>query len=142
MHRWIFLISGIVSLLLMVGMAAAQDEDSFGQGGEVCRFVDEDGDGFNDLAPDDDGDGIPNGLDPDYVRPKDGTGQKRQHMWLGGIVSRMFGRAIQFQQNEQAFGTGPGPGMNSGFGPGESSGQQGSAGEGQANQAGHRNGRR
>ena len=30
-------------------------------------FVDEDGDGFNDNAPDDDGDGIPNGLDPDYM---------------------------------------------------------------------------
>lgn len=30
------------------------------------KFVDEDGDGFNDNAPDHDGDGIPNGLDPDY----------------------------------------------------------------------------
>lgn len=30
-------------------------------------FVDKNGDGFNDNAPDDDGDGIPNGLDPDYI---------------------------------------------------------------------------
>lgn len=30
-------------------------------------FVDENGDGYNDLAPDHDGDGIPNRLDPDYV---------------------------------------------------------------------------
>src|SRR4030042_1684546 len=30
------------------------------------RFVDADGDGYNDLAPDADGDGIPNGQDPDY----------------------------------------------------------------------------
>lgn len=29
-------------------------------------FVDEDGDGFNDNALDSDGDGIPNGMDPDY----------------------------------------------------------------------------
>jgi hypothetical protein len=29
-------------------------------------FVDEDGDGFNDNAMDSDGDGIPNGQDPDY----------------------------------------------------------------------------
>ena len=29
-------------------------------------FVDKNGDGFNDNAPDDDGDGIPNGLDPDF----------------------------------------------------------------------------
>lgn len=29
-------------------------------------FVDKNGDGYNDNAPDDDGDGIPNCLDPDY----------------------------------------------------------------------------
>ncbi|MBK7105622.1 MAG: hypothetical protein IPH62_10100 [Ignavibacteriae bacterium] len=33
------------------------------------NFVDEDGDGYNDNAPDHDGDGIPNGLDEDYVSP-------------------------------------------------------------------------
>lgn len=33
-------------------------------------FVDKNGDGYNDNAPDDDGDGIPNGLDPDYTGPK------------------------------------------------------------------------
>ena len=32
----------------------------------VTGFIDEDGDGYNDNAPDHDGDGIPNGLDPDY----------------------------------------------------------------------------
>lgn len=31
-------------------------------------FVDEDGDGYNDNAPDHDGDGIPNGLDPDWIK--------------------------------------------------------------------------
>jgi hypothetical protein len=34
------------------------------------RFVDKDGDGYNDNAPDHDGDGIPNGLDPDYMGSK------------------------------------------------------------------------
>ena len=33
-------------------------------------FIDEDGDGYNDNAPDHDGDGIPNGLDPDYQKLK------------------------------------------------------------------------
>ncbi len=33
-------------------------------------FVDLDGDGYNDNAPDHDGDGIPNGLDPDYRKGK------------------------------------------------------------------------
>ncbi|NOR65348.1 MAG: hypothetical protein GQ468_04960 [Candidatus Scalindua sp.] len=33
-------------------------------------FVDEDGDGYNDIAPDHDGDGIPNGLDSDWQKVK------------------------------------------------------------------------
>jgi hypothetical protein len=33
-------------------------------------FVDKNGDGYNDNAPDHDGDGIPNGLDPDYLKIK------------------------------------------------------------------------
>ena len=32
------------------------------------NFIDENGDGYNDNAPDADGDGIPNGMDEDYVR--------------------------------------------------------------------------
>ena len=31
-------------------------------------FIDADGDGYNDNAPDHDGDGIPNGLDPDWTK--------------------------------------------------------------------------
>ena len=45
-----------------------------GHGDGVRGFVDENGDGFNDLAPDHDGDGIPNGQDPDFVK---GSGQGR-----------------------------------------------------------------
>ncbi|UBM63495.1 hypothetical protein LA303_05880 [Candidatus Sulfidibacterium hydrothermale] len=33
-------------------------------------FIDKDGDGYNDNAPDDDGDGIPNSLDPDWYKKK------------------------------------------------------------------------
>ncbi len=36
------------------------------KGNKVAGFVDANGDGYNDNAPDHDGDGIPNGLDPDY----------------------------------------------------------------------------
>ena len=39
-------------------------------------FVDENGDGVNDLARDADGDGIPNCQDPDWTRPQDGSGYK------------------------------------------------------------------
>jgi hypothetical protein len=42
-------------------------------------FVDENGDGINDRAKDADGDGIPNGQDPDWVKPEDGTGYKEQN---------------------------------------------------------------
>ena len=38
-------------------------------------FVDENGDGYNDNAPDHDGDGIPNGQDPDWVRQNTGKGR-------------------------------------------------------------------
>ncbi len=34
------------------------------------NFVDENGDGYNDNAPDHDGDGIPNAIDEDYTGPK------------------------------------------------------------------------
>ncbi len=36
------------------------------------EFIDADGDGINDLAPDTDGDGIANHLDDDYMRPGPG----------------------------------------------------------------------
>jgi hypothetical protein len=39
-------------------------------------FMDENCDGLNDLLRDYDNDGIPNGQDPDWTRPKDGTGYK------------------------------------------------------------------
>jgi hypothetical protein len=48
------------------------EEPGSGQG---LGFVDEDGDGVNDLARDHDGDGLPNGKDPDWVKnKKNGTG--------------------------------------------------------------------
>jgi hypothetical protein len=46
------------------------------------KFVDKDGDGFNDNAPDHDGDGIPNGLDADYKRP--GKEGKKKFVDLDG----------------------------------------------------------
>lgn len=39
-------------------------------------FVDEDGDGICDGLRDHDNDGIPNGLDPDWTKPQDGTGNQ------------------------------------------------------------------
>lgn len=78
MRRVFFLIAG-VTLALGSGLwlggssdVAAQEADDVSHG---IAFVDEDGDGYNDNAPDADGDGIPNGQDPDYERPGVGSRQ-------------------------------------------------------------------
>lgn len=47
-------------------------------------FVDKNGDGFNDLAPDHDGDGIPNGLDKDWRKMQGnqrGFRHRHRHGW-------------------------------------------------------------
>ena len=65
----------LLALLLALTFSStvfAQEETPIEHG---VNFVDEDGDGFNDNAPDADGDGIPNGMDEDYVRTA-GTGSK------------------------------------------------------------------
>lgn len=60
-----------------------KNEDQNSQGAKTrtenkqAGFKDDDGDGVNDNALDEDGDGIPNGQDPDYTKSKDGkTHQK------------------------------------------------------------------
>ena len=63
----------VLSLLVLIltsQVMFAQTSDSSGvpASGHGRDFVDEDGDGYNDNAPDHDGDGIPNGQDPDYDR--------------------------------------------------------------------------
>jgi hypothetical protein len=70
-------------------------------------FVDIDGDGINDNAIDSDGDGIPNGQDPDYVKPNDGTGQMNQ-----------YGKG----KGENKKGNMWGPNDGTGYGPGGKSG--------------------
>lgn len=60
------------------------------------HFVDKDGDGYNDLAPDHDGDGIPNGQDPDWKGPGKGKGYGHHKAnckghWKGkGLHGRSF----------------------------------------------------
>ncbi len=123
-----------ISLVLMLGTLApwalAQVPDTEpgptdrGQG--VCQFLDEDGDGFNDLAPDFDGDGIPNALDDDYVEPEDGTGQQfswgQMEDWEGWKPGGSVGDGAG-NGHMNMFGTGDGtegfgPHEDGGFGPG------------------------
>jgi hypothetical protein len=68
----------ILILIIISSVAITAQDSSKTTGGEKGRrhkrmFVDKNGDGYNDNAPDHDNDGIPNGLDPDY------TGLKRKN---------------------------------------------------------------
>jgi hypothetical protein len=127
--------------MLGAGVAVAQ---GFGDGDGICNFVDEDGDGYNDLAPDADGDGIPNGQDPDYVKPEDGTGNQYKYGQASeemlknlGTVMGIAHKAMLTNASAYAFagegggfgyglgdgtGTGVGPGDGTGFGPGDGTG--------------------
>ena len=140
-------------LVLLVGLlavsASAQDTFGPGQGNGVCQFIDEDGDGFNDLAPDADGDGIPNGLDEDFVRPEDGTGNMFRKGQGGQLMFKAFGEAagqyMKMNGNRHGLGDGTGigegPGDGTGFGPGTGDCTGDGTGEASLNQQ-RRGGRR
>ncbi len=138
----ILAIIATASLVAAGAMAQTDPGTGLGNGNGVCGFVDENGDGFNDLAPDADGDGIPNGMDPDYVKPADGTGNQfgQQSDHLNGygryamLMKKFAGDALmgkgmgQGGQSGQHFGLGDGsglgvgPGDGTGFGPGDGTG--------------------
>lgn len=75
----------------------------------------------NPAAPDADGDGIPNGQDPDYVPPRDGTGRQlgtaagaaTRNQWSWGM-GRWFSRQWQALTRFITAGSGWGPGDGSG----------------------------
>ena len=48
------------------------------------HFIDEDGDGYNDNAPDHDGDGIPNGLDLDWQKLNEEKRNRQRFVDLDG----------------------------------------------------------
>lgn len=80
-------------------------------------FVDENGDGYNDNAPDHDGDGIPNGLDPDYTGAKNRSGK--------GAKGFVDANGDGINDNIQAARNGKGKSGKSGYGPGDGSGKKG-----------------
>lgn len=126
MNRNTLILLTILAGTLLAVTAFAQDEGdttespATGPGTGVCRFLDEDGDGFNDLAPDADGDGIPNGQDEDYVRPQDGTGSQYRHQKQVGknVDGEVKSFARKGNRNGSADGTGTGSGVCDGTGPG------------------------
>lgn len=124
-------LTGLVLVLGLIlsstNVTQAQDR---GNGYTVRGFEDNDGDGFNDLAPDFDNDGIPNGQDPDYTRPQDGNGNQFgnsgnhsddntfQH-WYRYMHDRFNGTPGEGRGEGPAHGYGPRDGSgNDGNGPG------------------------
>ena len=127
----------LAALTLGVQNLQAQDFGGRGYGPGPGMFVDENGDGINDLAPDADGDGIPNGRDDDYVRPADGTGPGP----CDGTGAGRLGHGPR--SGKGGFGPGDGTGYHqmgpaadgTGFGPGDctSDGPQGNPRRGNPN---------
>jgi hypothetical protein len=83
-------------------------------------FVDKDGDGYNDNAPDHDGDGIPNGLDPDWKKLKRGKGEgkgkgkKRRFIDLDGdgINDNIKSEELKEKENQKKIGDNKGSSIN------------------------------
>jgi hypothetical protein len=150
MNRTLFVLAVMAALILMVASAYSQEFDP-GHGNGVCNFIDEDGDGFNDLAPDADGDGIPNGLDPDYERPQDGEGLGNRYGFdgEGGLFCTSFGEDALGAMHRFGFSYGPnensgeamGPQDGTGFGPGnDTGGHTGDTGSGDHDSGGNGSG--
>jgi len=118
----------IISVAFLASPAAlAQTCDGSGS-----NFVDLDGDGFNDNAPDHDNDGIPNGLDEDYVsNPQDGSGYQKgkaadksatEPAQKKAMTKTQKFKGDMFQKRVGALGEkkGPGTGVCDGTGAGTS----------------------
>jgi hypothetical protein len=140
-QTFIHLTLATLAIAALFTLSAPSSALAQGLGFNVGGFVDDNGDGYNDLAPDADGDGIPNGLDPDYVRPLDGTGERFgatgecellsastdafQHKYLNKFLNmwqRMFGQTTTSLTGAGA-GAGPGDGTgNDGVGPRDGTG--------------------
>ena len=88
----------IAAIFLMVicptlSPAHAQEKGVKGAQMSVGGFLDEDGDGFNDLLPDSDGDGVPDALDPNFKGRRADSIFMSRHMHRDsiGMMHNMMG---------------------------------------------------
>jgi hypothetical protein len=121
-----FYIMPVLLAILLAGNAYAQEDKNSGQADKTAKkeiktpqFIDEDGDGFNDLMPDSDGDGIPDMIDPDF------KGQSAESLYMHRY---MHGQTIEDEryQYQHMFQHGE-PGQ---YGPNDSTGHGMHGGEG------------
>jgi len=117
-----YAVFGLIFVFASVTATFAMEKDPPVQ--HRTGFVDLNGDGFNDNAPDFDNDGIPNGQDPDYVRPQNGKGQAKG--WAFGRGGRR-----NFQGKGNAFIDENGDGICDRYEERGSLGRRGMNGKGQ-----------
>lgn len=129
----------VLFFVLLISNLSAQDSTrtQIKNSDNKQQFVDENNDGYNDNAPDHDGDGIPNALDPDWKKLQKERKRARNRKFIDldgdGIndniqnVQRQKGKQIQQQGMEDQNGSsmesgrerGQGQGQNTGKGQGE-----------------------
>lgn len=112
-------------MILGLGFAIAQDESQAKVRSEIRNevrsevqtkaqerirnrvlYVDENGDGICDFARDHDNDGIPNGQDPDWTKPQDGTGYMNRHEFRNSTHYGQGWNKASFRNNAASFGKG------------------------------------
>jgi hypothetical protein len=121
-------------IAVAIGILVAGQAVSFAQekGRQEIRFIDEDGDGINDVLKDHDGDGIPNRQDPDWTKPKKGDGPKAGNGFGQDAAGTGRGGLQAGELNRASFGKGafrggrPGwAGLGTGTGISEAAGPKG-----------------
>ncbi|HES58945.1 MAG: hypothetical protein JW956_02100 [Calditrichaceae bacterium] len=87
MKAIMYLLTILIGILLAGNLFAQDSTQAQNSDADKDReFVDNDNDGYNDNAPDHDGDGIPNGLDPDWrkLQKEKKKGKKNRFVDLDG----------------------------------------------------------
>jgi len=90
-RRWLFIAFSLTFLITLPANIQAQDQKSVKKESASQQFVDEDGDGFNDLLPDSDGDGIPDMIDPDF------KGHSAESLYMHRYMN---GQTIEAERNQ------------------------------------------
>lgn len=138
----------LIAIMILVAVAftysniMAQTQDPPPPKEHGKKFVDENGDGYNDNAPDHDGDGIPNGLDPDYLALKNKNARgKFVDLDGDGIKDNASGKGRKGKMGKGGFGPADGTG-NKGVGPKDGTGNNSANQSQNANRGGKKWGKK
>ena len=125
--------------VVVTTVAKADEQKSEGTKIGVGGFLDEDGDGFNDLMPDSDGDGVPDALDPDSRNRQSDNNMLHDPMNAAGDTTGVRHKERMGDDHQPIMHDGSGPMMPNGpigpgepgqFGPNDSTGHGGMGGDG------------